>query len=107
MKRFKELPKSEWPNDRKDLIKVFLVNDFLVHVYDEEHAVRISVERERPTNNIFIDAISWENIQRVKAKIGYSEAFAVECYPEDVNSVELENVRHLFIVERPPFAWSK
>lgn len=52
--------------------------------------------------------ISWDELQRIKSVLGYSNREAVEIYPRDKQVVNRGNMRHIWILKKPlPFSWRK
>lgn len=69
---------------------------------------RLSVNRTEwdERQGRFRDDISWDDIQRLKAEVGYGEAWAVEIYPADNEIINVANMRHIFLLgEAPACAW--
>ena len=53
------------------------------------------------------DAITWDELQRLKAEAGFADRWAVEVFPPDAQVVNIANIRHLFLLPGPPdYAWS-
>tara|TARA_B100002049_G_scaffold223617_1_gene194315 strand:+ start:15932 stop:16261 length:330 start_codon:yes stop_codon:yes gene_type:complete len=106
MKCFKEIPKSEWPSQQKNLTRVFINKDFLVQEFDEGTVTRLSICCTKRKGSKWADGITWDQLNSIKSAIGFAKEFAVECYPEEKNIVNVANMRHLWIMkERLPFAW--
>lgn len=95
--------------------KTYRNKDFLVQVFflDNDYvrmSVNISdiVEFHTDKGPIWKDGISWDDLQLIKAKLGYGDRDAVECYPKDKDVVNVANIRHLFILPKDhdfPFFW--
>lgn len=107
MKKFKSVPKSEWPEHLRDPNRsaVYLNGQYLVQVFDEEFngikAQRLSVNSTKHTGGTWQDKIPWDDLYEIKNKIvGYS-AYAVEIYPRSVDLVNVSNMRHLWVLSEP------
>lgn len=48
-----------------------------------------------------------QHLQHLRTEAGYADRCAVEIYPPDQDIVNVANMRHLWIVEMPDFAWKK
>lgn len=110
MKNFKLVPEVEWPNhNQKNLKQVYLNNEFLVQEFHEDNnVIRLSVCSVKRKGSKWVDGITWDQLNEIKSKVGFSNMFALECYPEQKNIVNVANMRHLWILpERLPFAWQK
>lgn len=44
---------------------------------------------------------------QVKRLVGYADKCAIEIYPPDQDIVNVANMRHLWVVDMPDFAWKK
>lgn len=93
-------------------VEVWHSRHFLALVYldatPEGIFTRVSVNRTEIENDgHWKQGITWDELMRVKAEIGRSEAWAVEVYPPASQVVNVANLRHLFLVPQPPFAWVK
>ena len=106
-----EVPREQWPrrSDARAPDRLLQSRQFLVQVFYEDKAVRLSVNRLSTTaGGNWKDGISWDELQQIKAQCGYCEALALEVYPEDSELVNDANMRHLFIPQvRPGFAWTR
>lgn len=106
--KFKEVSKSEWPQSNPLPTKVYLNSDFLVQVFDETETTRLSVNRtKRNAKGDWKDSISWDELMTIKNSIGYGGKWAVEIYPPNSDIVNVANIRHLWICDQLPFAWSR
>ena len=84
--------------------------DFLVQVFKEKHATRLSINRTTLAKGgeHWDDNISWEELQKIKEQCGFGDKCAVELFPPDDEVVNVANMRHIFILDEiPPFMWSK
>lgn len=109
------VPEGEWPN--REMIgripagrlplEVWLSRDYLLMVYREGAYQRLSVVRVMtdPTGR-FAGSIPWEDLQRLKRECGRGDSWAVEVYPADADVVNIQNMRHLFLLPEPPaYGW--
>lgn len=109
------VPRVDWPDmaDRlpvgRQPIEVWRSKTFLVQVYLQDGYERLSVLRtEFGAGGRMRDGITWDELQRLKHQCGRGEKWAVEIFPADDKVVNVQNMRHLFILpEAPPFAWIK
>ena len=81
-----------------NLIEMYESKHFLVQVYREEFATRLSINRTSRRGVRWKDGITFDELQSIKSAIGFGGHFAVECYPADHNLINDANMRHLFIV---------
>lgn len=95
-------------------IRAWTSRDFLVQLFidkfdgDSVEYPRLTVNRTELTNDgEWADGISWDSLMRIKRELGFGECWAVEVFPPDEHFVNDANMRHLFIVAQPPFAWVK
>lgn len=107
-----EVSKKHWSvNSPQNLLKCYMSKSFLVQVYDDAGYTRISVNRTDYVlvdgKPIWNDGITWDELQWIKSKIGFEKSWAVECYPPDKDIVNVANFRHLFIIPKPEFGWTK
>jgi hypothetical protein len=86
---------------------VYRSKRFLVQAFIDDHVVaRLSIARTRLDGVRWQDGISWDELQQIKRECGYGDLDAVEVFPADGDVVNVANMRHLWILERPlPFAW--
>lgn len=110
----KELPNNKWGHVQEDpnRIKVFASIDFLVQIFKvNDFVVRVTVNKTMLAGDSWQDNIKWEELQEIKAKIGYGDHDAVEIFPKDCDVVNVSNMRHLFVFLNSPyqvdFIWRK
>lgn len=102
----RQVPVGEWPEYRPNgLEAVWRSREFLVQVFTHEKAFRLSVCRTQVAGTRWVDGISWDDLQRVKRECGLGDKCAVELFPPDDEVVNDANMRHLWIVDAPPFMW--
>jgi hypothetical protein len=106
------VPREEWPleHPRGPILRVWRSRDFLVQEYAEPVPVlvRLSVVRTKldPTSGRWVDGITWDELQQIKAECGYCRHDALELYPPCSDMVNVANVRHLWVMrELQTFAW--
>lgn len=114
-----EVPKWQWPTEAEGYnsagsvprIRILRSQQFLCQVFQEQAGIiRLSVCRTEWDVNRrrWKEDITWEQLQGIKRECGYGDLTAVEVYPEDVNIVNVANMRHLWVLPiRVPFAWVK
>jgi len=107
-----QVPRNEWPDPNSRQIAVWRSRDFLVQLFeDAQHEgsgpKRLSVNRTHMAGDRWADGITWDELQRVKREVGMGHLWAVEVYPPDHEVVNVANVRHLWLVPAPAFAWRK
>lgn len=112
-----EIPPAEWPSSYRNPapgshvthIGAWRSCDFLVQVVHENQSgyLRISVNRSAlDENGGWRQDISWDELQHIKNSIGYADRTAVEVYPPVQRTVNVANMRHLFLLpEHPVYAW--
>lgn len=100
-----------WPAIYKDgkarALAVYRSKQFLVVVFDENGATRITVNRTMiDGSGNWLEGISWDDLQRIKNECGFADKDAIEIYPRKGDEVNVSNMRHLWILDHPiPFAW--
>lgn len=110
----RELPRNEWPLEHQQsrVLRVWRSRDFLVQEYAEREPVlvRLSVLRTTldPKAGRWVDGITWDELQRIKAEVGYGDHDALELYPIESDVVNVANLRHLWVMREPvPFGWRR
>lgn len=106
---FRWIPKDDWPQGGIDArFKVGRSRDYVVQLFHEDdNIIRLTVNRTDilPDGN-WVDGMTWDELQRIKAMAGYADHFAVEIYPEADQLVNDANMRHLWIFPAPlSFGW--
>lgn len=100
--------KGKHPNP--DFVQAVRNKSFLVQIFKEEHATRLSINKTElnKDGSAWSDGITWDEIQRIKANLGYGDSCAIEIYPPEKDLVNVANIRHIFIVDKAPeFMWKK
>jgi hypothetical protein len=93
-----------WPPGPKFPTEAWRSRDFLLQVYAVREGVeRLSINRAKVDMRTrrWVDGISWDELQRLKAECGRGHLDAVEIYPADADVVNVANVRHLFVFSEP------
>lgn len=113
----KHVPRSDWPPQRLDarqpIMALLRSRGFLCQVYAEpDHpmvSARLSIHRTALADDGgWVDGITWDDLQRLKAEAGYGDYDAVEVYPADRDVVNVARLRHLWCLRDPlPFKWSE
>lgn len=110
--KFKEISMFQWPINcpSKNRTKLFLNKHFLIQVFGEKNEIiRLTVNRvARDKNLMFLDDISWDDLQEIKDSIGYRNQDAIEVYPAKTDVVNIANMRHLWVLpEKLNFVWRR
>lgn len=106
----RQIPEAEWPAHYDfTLREVWRSKHYLVQVIDEPNGfIRLSVCRTNHNGTGWCDAITWDELQRVKREVGLGERDALELFPADRDLVNVANFRHLWVTPQPvSFAWRK
>ena len=55
------------------------------------------------------DGLKWDELQKVKADVGYADDYAIEIYPKDKDIVNDANMRHLWVFRDKPLniGWTR
>lgn len=82
---------------------------FVMGHHEQGGIVRLSIQRTSVGADArWQDGISWDDLQRIKSEAGYGERDAVEVFPADADTVNVANMRHLWVLPEPlPFAWRR
>jgi len=82
--------------------------DYIVQAFDDGGFTRLSVNRsdfDIKTGD-WIAGITWDELQRIKAECGFADRWAVEVFPPDDCVVNVANMRHLWLIDKPAFGWN-
>jgi len=99
--------RSEFPNtggklpDLAYVSRKFLVQVFFEGTPEYPTLVRLSVNRVKRNQHGWAEGITWEELQGIKREIGYAEWYGMELYPPDEKIVNVANLRHLWLLEKP------
>lgn len=110
---FEPIAKHEWTATDPAPIAAWRNNTFLVQAFAAPNdVIRLSVNKTsvkgftKKLHPIWSDGITWEELQAIKSELGYGQMWAVECYPPDDQVVNVANMRHLWLLPKPPnFGW--
>lgn len=85
---------------------VYVSRHFMVQLFHEGNAeypnlIRLSVNRIRANVKGWIENITWEELQEIKAELGFANKYAIEIYPRAQDVVNVANMRHLWLLETP------
>jgi len=109
--RLTPIPDEEWPQaDPRSKVPTacWWSRDYLVQLYAEKNgARRMSINRTTLGNDgHWLADLSWEELQRIKGECGFADACAVEIYPAERDTVNVANMRHLWLLPEPPaYGW--
>lgn len=113
-RELRQVPRDEWPLEHQQgrILRVWRSRDFLVQEYGEPPPVlvRLSVLRTTldPKLGRWVDGITWDELQQVKAACGYADHDALELYPIAADVVNVANLRHLWVMrDAVSFAWRR
>lgn len=75
---------------------------YLVMLFPEgEGLKRLSVCRSMlKSDGRWEDGITWDELQRIKLET-VGDVYALEVYPQKIDEINVANMRHLWIMERP------
>lgn len=94
------------PKNESEPHGVWRSRDFLCCAYLQGQNLRLSVCRTEIDNRgMWKEDISWDDLQRIKRECGYGDQWAVEVFPAEEHLVNIASMRHLWVVDVPPFAW--
>jgi len=104
-----EIPQSDWPPPRGNAprpLRCWQSQKYLVQLYEAPptDAARFRLTVCRVTLNAqgrWDDQLAWEELQAVKREVGFGSWYAVEVYPPDQHIVNVANMRHLWLCEKP------
>lgn len=106
-----QIPRDQWPSDTAPgRLEVWRSRDYLVQVFAEPPPclVRLSINRTVIAGQRWVDGISWDDLQRLKAECGYGGHDAVEVFPHALDVINVANMRHLWVMGEPlTFAWRR
>ena len=84
---------------------------YFVQLFKEaQGVVRITVNRVEYTlkngSHHWMEGISWDDLQKIKALMGFGDRDAVEVFPADHDVVNVANMRHLWVLPgKLSFCW--
>ncbi len=82
---------------------------YLVQMFQEHDGItRLSVNRTILIDHRWGDNITWEELMDIKRQAGLGDYYAVEVYPKDRDTVNVANMRHLWVLREPlAIGWFK
>lgn len=94
---------------RAKILRAWRSQRFLVVLWREPNgAERLTCSRTSVrTDGHWIDGVTWDELMALKRQAGYGNSHAIECYPADDEVVNVANMRHLWLVDRPWVTWGK
>ena len=101
---FVRIPSEEWVDPPVGLVMVWRNNRYLVQVYAQNDClVRLSICQAKlnADGSRWLDGLTWEDLQWVKNSVGFANNCAVEIFPPKKDVVDVANMRHLFVFEKP------
>ena len=110
------IPEDDWPKDIPWITAdvrtaVLRSRDFFVQLFQttDPKVLRLSVNRtEIDKFGRFVDGMTWDELMAVKAMAGCGSKWAVEVFPPVGETINVANMRHLFLFDEPPsYAWTK
>ncbi len=113
-----EIPDVEWRGLMQDdgsscgdmepvRIELWLSRKFHVQLFDDGGYLRMTVGRVKRVLGSWRDGITWDELMQVKREVGRGNRCGIELFPPDEHVVNVANLRHLWLVEPPPFMWGK
>lgn len=89
-------------NTNKKRTRAFQGDTYTIQEFSEANGViRLCVQR-----NDLTDGISWDTLQEIKNACGYADFDAVEVYPRQIDVLNIDKYRHIWIMPEPlPYAW--
>lgn len=102
-----EIPRSRWPagyeSDSRAPILAYESQKFCAQVYRAiPDGLRLSICRVTLRDDgKWEENLSWDELMQVKRECGYGDWYGVEVYPRDRGIVNVANMRHLWLMERP------
>lgn len=110
-RRFISLDITGTTNDTPNslLIAAWRNKDWLAQLFYERGHHRLTVCRAAlaPNRQRWADGITWDELMMVKRCVGYEHRWAVEIYPPDEHIINVANMRHLWLIEEPPYGWKR
>lgn len=113
-REMREVPRGEWPVTgmfESEPLRVWRSRDYLAVLYRQraDGNVRLTVNSvrrgrsKRPGQGTdWRDGITWDELQRVKNECLGEDVWCVEVYPAQDKLVDVNNMRHLWVLDGPP-----
>lgn len=114
----KQVPCADWPPAYTDgrviqltvgrVHAVWRSRGFVLVDFVEHGRHRLSINRTAlNSQGGWQEAITWDELQRLKRQAGYGNQQAIEFYPPEDEVVNVANMRHLWIMDEPlAFQWN-
>jgi len=106
------VPPEKWPQLKPPsgakVVAVWRSKKYVIQQYVEKSgANRLTICRTiLGDDGDWGDNITWDELQQIKAAVGFGDCWAVELFPPDDNVVNVANMRHLWILpSAPDFGW--
>ena len=109
------LPVSSWPKvdepNGDARFAVYRSSDFLIQLFHVKSPSQAMVRMTVNRTTLGMDGdwkgdITWDELQALKHWIGYGDLWAIEIYPPADSTVDVANMRHLWLLyEAPDFGW--
>lgn len=106
-----EIPREQWGDCshlRTVPSRTWVSRKYLVQLFEQaDGAQRMSICRTTlDESGHWEDGLTWEELQQIKAEVGFGSAWAVEIYPPEDDVVNVANMRHLWLLSAPlQFGW--
>jgi len=109
-----EFPKGKWEhlnngNSNADVLRVFQCDRFLIQIRRHGPTIRLCVNKVKfyrdakdPGELKWQDGITWDELQEIKNQCGYQDHWMCEYYPPQDQVVNVANIRHLWLMDKPP-----
>lgn len=108
-KHLTPIPKNEWPNITASIVpdECWRSQEYLVQIFRPVgQPVRLSiVSVVLSADGSWQDGITWDQLQKIKSDVGFGDSWAVEVFPPNDEVVNVANIRHLWVIPAPEFAW--
>jgi len=111
------VPIGDWPDTSRMTVVpcgVMRSRFFAVQIFQERDrsgnpVIRLSVNRtEMGDDDRWKDGISWDELQKIKRECGLGHCYAIEVFPADRDIINVANMRHLWVLEKPlDIGWFK
>lgn len=105
--RLTRIPPEEFPIRSDNPAQAWQSRHYLVQLYPDPNPeypelIRLSVSRTRmQTTGRWQDGITWDELQNIKREVGYGGWYGMEIYPPDHEEINVQNMRHLWLLPKP------
>lgn len=102
-----KLDRKDWPaifSIESEALDVWLSKDYLAILYQQriDGKKRLTVNKTHKNGKRYRDGITWDELFRIKNECLGPDVWCIENYPSQDKLIDLENQRHLFIMDEPP-----